>query len=199
MANTYRSLIWKTGQSNPSGIGCQVFYINKSQIATWPAFGPEKEAPAESAEVGYNGNIVPVEGQTFHELYTTQGVGNLSSEPTGEDDCQGVTNKGTFSYPDLNEEALDFANKTINSDTVFIVKHFNAGGKAVWAVLGSEHFTSRVAPKATTGSKFGDKKGLELEVTANDFHYLPRYTGTVPLENGTYDCKTNVFTPKASA
>lgn len=196
MASTLKNLIWPDGQANASGIGNKVYYIRKADVVTFPKMNA---APASAAEaVTYDGDFELQAGKTAISIYTTQGVGKAEFEPTGEKDCKMFNNKLTASYPDMNDEGIDFANANINSNGIFIVPHYVGGGKVAHVVIGGELFDSDVSVKGTSGDKPGSPKGLTIEVTAPDFYALPRYTGILPLPDGTLNCATGVFTPTGS-
>ena len=107
-------------------------------------------------------------------------------------------NKLTLSYPDMNDESVDFCNSLVNSNGVFIVPYYVAGGKLAYVVIGGENFDAEISPKGTSGDKAGSAKGLTLEVTAPDALCLPRYTGIIELSDGTLNCETGVFTATPS-
>lgn len=189
-----RNLKWSEGQTNPSGAGSRIFAMRKSQISEWPDF---KDMPATIAEeVGYDGDFVMNVGEFATEIYSTQGETKLETEVVGEKDCKGFNNKLTGNYPDINDEAVAWANNNVNANSIFVAQHFTAGGAPRWVVIGGQHYDPEVSIKADSGAKMGEKKGLAIEATAGDSKMLPRYTGVITLENGVYDCATNKFTAK---
>lgn len=191
-----KDLDWADGQTNPSGIKPIAYAIFKRDIVTFPKI---KNDGATSAElITYSDDFVLKEGAKWIAIYSTQGKGKLTSEPTGETDCRGFTNKATLSYPDLSENAKAIALQSVNSNLVFVVPHYIAGGGVAYAVLGGEHFNAKTDMKFDTGDSFGSAKGMTTEIEAPDFYPLPNYAGLLETSDGTLNCQTGVFTPAGS-
>lgn len=189
-----RNLEWADGQSNPSGIKSTSYYIRRSHVKKWPKFFKDPTTVAE--EVSYDGDIEPIEGESFISIYSTQGVGKVDFEFIGEKDCEMALNKAMLSYPDMNDEGIAYARSQINSNGVLIVPTYTAGGKIAYVTIGGEDFDPTIKVKGTSGDKPGSQKGLTIDAEAPDFYPLPRYTGLIKLENGTLNCATGEFTAK---
>ena len=190
---TLANLTWDSGLSNPSGILSKAYFCRTGDIKAWPKM---EAAPTSAAEaVTFEGDFEFVEGRTAISIYSTQGVGKAEFEPDGGKDHRVYKNKLSLSYPDMNDEGIDFANANINSNGIFIVPHYEAGGKIAYVVIGAEHMDPEVNIKGTSGDKPGSDKGLTIEVPAPDYYALPRYVGILPLPDGTLNCGTGVFTP----
>lgn len=182
---------------NPSGIKPIAYFIPMVDIKTWPTMSA---APTTAAEAtAYDGDFTLQTDKTFISIYSTHGVGKVEFEITGERDCKVATNKATLSYPDMNDEAVEVCNRLVNSNGVFLVPYFKAGGKIAYAVLGNENLGAEISPKGTSGDKAGTQKGVTFEISATDPYVLPRYTGVLPLSDGSLNCATGVFTAKESA
>lgn len=191
MSRIYKDLKWKNGQVNAAGIKSKLFYMDKDDIAKFPTM---KDAPTDVKDaVSYDGNIEMKTDKFAIEIYTTQGNGSLSFEEAGEKDCAAFNNKGEFNFPDMNDEAVNYVNNSLNSNGIIIAAHYTAGGGVVHVMLGHKEFDAEIKKSGTTGSKIGDSKGIKIEVTAPDFKVLPRYTGTIKLESGIYDCSTGDY------
>lgn len=182
-----KNLDWADGQTNASGIKPIAYAIRKAQIKKFPVL-------AEGG-VAYDGDFELVDDAKFIVIYSTQGKGKLTSEPAGEKDCRMYTNKVLLSYPDVNDEAGIFAVGAVNSNMLFVVPHYIAGGKVRHAVIGSEHFDATTDCKGDTGDAPGSAKATTIEVTAPDFVPTPSYTGLILTDKGTLNCDTGVFTP----
>lgn len=193
---TLSNLVWPDGQSNPSGMKSIAYFMFKRDIKSWPKIPASPVSAAEA--VTYDGDFEMQEGKKAISIYSTQGVGKVEFESTGEKDCKMFNNKLTLSYPDMNDESVDFCNSLVNSNGVFIVPYYVAGGKLAYVVIGGENFDAEISPKGTSGDKAGSAKGLTLEVTAPDALCLPRYTGIIELSDGTLNCETGVFTATPS-
>ena len=116
---TLSNLVWPDGQSNPSGMKSIAYFMFKRDIKSWPKI---PASPASAAEaVTYDGDFEMQEGKKAISIYSTQGVGKVEFESTGEKDCKMFNNKLTLSYPDMNDESVDFCNSLVNSTGVFIV------------------------------------------------------------------------------
>ena len=110
-----KSLDFKVGSSNPSGISDTIFYAPKSDIQVWPEIMDELEDATEDADldkddyVDYDGNFTMVTGKKFRSLYNTQGKGKVSSSTIGEVDCKMNQNTLEIKFPRLTREARGFA------------------------------------------------------------------------------------------
>lgn len=191
-----RNLSWNTGQINPSGIKNAAYYFRKIDVKTFPTMAADPKSVAEA--VTYDGDFELVEGATAIEIYSTQGKGKVEFDTDGDKDCKVVLNKLTLSYPDMSDEAVEFVNANVNGNGIFIVPHYKPGGKVVYVVVGSQHMDAEIKTTGTSGDTPGSARGLTIEVSAPDFYALPRYTGIIPLPDGTLNCSTGVFTPTAA-
>ena len=186
------NLDFAIGGINPSGIGATIYRIAKKAITAWPTIGNDpnaQEGTVTSLSI-YNGNFTVASGAIWDKLYSTQGKGKATFEVTGETDCKMYTNKASLSFPDLTAEALAFCKAAANGDFVFIVK---AAGR--YHVIGSPDYRAVISPSGDTGDAAGSAKGVTFEVECPDVTPLPIYEGTLDLEGGTLNCKTDVFTP----
>ena len=190
MANTLRNLDWKDGQTNASGIRPIAYYVLKASIKKFPTLA--------EGSVTYQGDFELADGETFKTIYTTQGKGKVSYEALGEKDCRMFTNKAALSYPDINDESGVFAAGTVNSNIIFAVPHYVAGGKIRFAVIGGESFDTTIDVKGDSGDAPGSAKATSIELSAPDFVPLPSYTGIIETDSGSLDCDTGVFTPSAN-
>ena len=119
MAGIFESLPWSDGKINPSGIKTEVFFIPKSDIATFP--GMTATPITALANVSLDGDFVLKTGKTWKRLYTTQGKGKVDFEPIGEKDCKMFTVKGSFQFPDLDNAAKNLAKSAVNANMIYIV------------------------------------------------------------------------------
>lgn len=103
-------------------------------------------------------------------------------------------NKGTFSFPDISDEAKAVAKSLLNSNVVMVVALPHETEKR-YVVLGSEDYDTSVTPKGESGDKPGSEKGLTSDVEVPDTTPIPGYAGALVLEDGSLDCETGVFTP----
>ncbi len=191
MGSTLKNLDWADGQANPSGIKPIGYAVFKRDIVTFPKIDKDT--------VVYKEDFILREGVKWITVYSTQGKGKLTWEPTGETDCQGILNKATLSYPDLSDNAKITAASTINSNLIYVIPHYVAGGGVRYAVIGSEDFNASTSMKGDTGDSFGSAKGMTIEVEAPDFYPLPNYEGLLETSDGTLNCATGVFTPTESS
>ena len=185
-------MTWPDGKVNPSGIATELFYIPKSDIATFPTV---KGTPTSAAEnVMLSGDFELVTGQTFYRLHSTQGKGKVSFEKIGEKECGMVMNKGTFKFPDIDNAAKNLAKATINASVVFVAK-LPHQSEFRYIVLGHIDYDSEVKVNGDSGDAPGSDKGITIEVEVPDFTPLPGYSGAIVLSDGSLDCETGVFTP----
>lgn len=187
------NLDFNIGSINPSGIGVTIFRIAKAAITTWPTIVDDL-ASASGTDVGvlstYDGDFVLATGEVWEKIYSTQGKGKATFEPTGEVDCKMFTNKLTLYYPKLTPALLAFSKAAVNGDYVYIFKH---DGK--YFVIGHKDYRVVTSPSGDTGDAAGSAKGSTIELEAPDVTPLPIYKGELALADGTLDCATDTFTP----
>lgn len=191
-----KDLKWAPGRVNPSGIRTNGFFIDKNLVKEYPEV-PDVANTIEE-QIVLEGDFVLVPGAFFKRIYTTEGEGKVEFEPVGEQDCEMVNNKCNLSYPDISIEARAFAKGNMNSNTIFIPIVRTSGSNKPTIehiVIGGKEYNSKVTIKGTSGDKAGSKKGITVEVVAPDFIPLPIYKGIIILEDGSYDCETQEFTP----
>lgn len=191
----FADIDFNIGSENPSGISDIGYYVPKRDIASWPTIEKADSEEATADQVAsYTGDFALKEGKFFHRIYSTQGKGSVTSEPTGETDCMMFNNVLTLSYPKNNNEGLAFSKAAVNGDFVFIVKH---DGRFI--VIGSPDYRTTVSPAPTTGDSAGSAKGITITATCSDVTPLPGYTGVITLEDGSLDCSTGEFTETPAA
>lgn len=185
------NLDFNIGSVNPSGIGVTIYRIAKAKIATWPTIADDLTGSGALSTLSvYNGDFTLVAGAKWDKIYSTQGKGSATFEPTGELDCKMFLNKATLSYPKLTPELSAFAKVAVNGDFVYIIKH---DGRFV--VIGSKDYRVTTDPAGATGDAAGSAKGATITLEAPDVTPLPGYVGDILLADGTLDCATDTFTP----
>ena len=181
------------GSVNPGGMGDELYYAFKRDIASWPTITDDFEsAQDEEAYVVYTGNFTMKSGKKFARLYNTQGEGNVDYESVGEQDGGMFKNKLSFKYPKVTDKMRAFAKATLNSNVIYVVK--SAGQ---FYVIGHPDFLITTKTSGTSGKKGDDAHGITVEVEALDCTPKPRYEGTLPLSDGSLNCETGVFTPSS--
>ncbi|HNX87694.1 MAG TPA: hypothetical protein PKH58_01315 [Paludibacteraceae bacterium] len=195
MAELFEQLEWLDGQINPSGIKNIVYFAPKSWIKTIPRVTTPVATSTENVVV--SGDFIMESGKTFLRLYSTQGKGKVSWEPSGEKDHKIFLNKGIFSFPDISVAARSMAKQLINSNVVIIVPLPHETEKR-YIMLGDADYDVTVSIKGDSGDKPGSEKGITFEVEAPCTTPLPGYAGELVLPDGTLDCETGVFTETAS-
>ena len=186
-------LNFKIGSVNPSGIGCTIYRIRKSQIKSWPTLQDDPDAMElhSAADLAtLVGDFVLEEKAVFEKFYSTQGLGKITYETSGETDSKMFINKGEVSFPDLSAEALGFAKASVNDDYVYIVK---SAGR--YHVIGSADYRCVTSPAGDSGAAPGSAKGVKFSVECPDVTPLPIYAGQLPVQGGSYDLSTGVFSP----
>jgi len=188
------NLDFNIGSINPSGIGVTIYRIAKADISTWPTIVNDLSGTGTLSTLSvYNGDFTLVTGAKWDKIYSTQGKGSASFEPTGEADCKMFLNKATLSYPKLTAELSAFAKVAVNGDFVYVVKH---DGRYV--VIGSKDYRVTTDISGATGDAAGSAKGATFSLEAPDITPLPGYVGDLVLAGGTLDCSTDTFTPSTT-
>lgn len=191
-----KSLDFKVGSSNPSGITDKIYYAAKKDIASWPEIIDELDEATEDEEtdkddyVDYDGSFTMVEGKKFLSIYNTQGKGKVTSSTIGEVDCKMNQNTLEFKFPRLTRAARVFQKVVANGDFVFIYKHDKQ-----YFVVGNQDYRSNITVDGNTGDSAGSDKGLTIKVEVPDTTAFPKYTGTLETDLGTLDCATGIITP----
>lgn len=194
--NTFKNLDFIGGGANPSGIKPIAYVVPKSEITAFPVMADAPTTAAELAGYKADSDFELVTGSKFRTIYSTQGVGKVEVEMSGEDDCQCFTNKATLKYPDIDDAGKAYLNASLNSSMVAVVPHYTKGGVR-YAVIGGRDFDAKVTNKANSGDKPGSAKGIDIEISAPDYWALPNYNGVIETDNGSLNCSTGVFTPAA--
>lgn len=192
MAGLYEALPWTDGQINPSGIAAEIYYCEKSVITTFPQV---KASPATAGEnVSFDGDFAVTAGSIFKRIYSTQGKGKVSWETLGEKDCKMFVNKGVFKFPDISDAGKSISKQFVNANCVFVVKlpHIS---EFRYVVLGDKDYDTTCTITGDSGDEPGSAKGITIEITAPSATPLPNYKGDLPVNGGTLDCATGVFTP----
>lgn len=192
MSGIFESLGWADGKINPSGIKTEIFFIPKTDIASFPNI---TAAPATAAaNVSLDGDFVLVAGKKWNRLYSTQGKGKVEFEPIGEKDCKMFMVKGAFKFPDLDNAAKNLAKSAVNANVIYVVCLPHETEKR-YVVIGDNYYDVTTNVKGSSGDAPGSDKGVTVEVEAPATTPLPNYTGDIVLADGTLDCATGVFTP----
>lgn len=191
---SFKNLDFQGGGANPSGIKSTIYAVLKSEITKFPEVNAAATTPQEEAGYKSESDFTLAAGKKWRKIYTTQGVGKVETEPTGEDDCQCIVNKGTFKYPDVDDTAKAFINASLNSAMVAIVPHYTKNGVR-YAVIGGQDFDAKITNKGNSGDKPGSAKGIDIEISAPDYMALPNYLGVIETDDGSLNCATGMFTP----
>ncbi len=182
---------WPNGKVNPSGIVPIAFRIAKKDITSWPTI---EDDPGVAATVGaysnYTGDFVLAATKKWETIYSTQGKGKATFEPTGEADAKMFLNKGTLSFPDLTDEIRALAKMAANGDFVYLI---HANGR--YHVIGSQDYRVTSGFSGDTGDAAGSAKGVTISIECPDVTPLPLYTGALVTAAGSLDIETGVLTP----
>jgi len=200
MAELLKDLMFKSGSVNPSGIRPIAFWIDKQDIVGFPEIA---DTPINVSDtVTLEGDFVLKSGAFWKRFYSTQGKGSVDFEDIGEKDTKMFKNLANLKFPDLSDEAVAMAKGSMNTNLVFVVmKRASAVNKPLIkaVVIGSKDYDIDIKTKGTSGKEPGSEKGLTVEIEAPDFIPVPRYVGEIILEDGTYDCASDTFTPSTPA
>lgn len=178
---------FKIGSVNPSGIGDEVYFIQKHLLRRWPTINDDLEFYDEGfAE--YQGDFVPHTGCVWTRLYNTQGKGKIRWESRGERDCMVVVNIASMVYPHFNADIAAFSKYAANGDCVFVIKH-----DSKYYVVGNSFYRAALTPSGDSGDTAGSAKGVNISIECPDTTPLPTYTGKLFLTDGIIDCENNTF------
>lgn len=191
MADLFESLTWTDGQINPSGIKTRLFYCEKSSISSYPR--PALVPASATENVSLDGNFDMVEGKFFKEIYSTQGKGKVNWETLGEKDCKMFKNKGVFKYPDINDSGKSMSKQFVNANCVFVVA-LPHETEVRYVVIGDADYDTAAVITGDSGDEPGSAKGVTIEIEAPCTTPLPNYKGILPVETGSWDCSTGIFT-----
>lgn len=192
-----RSLEWRQGQVNPSGIRPIAYFIHKKDIIGFPTTEDDIDVARDINEyVNYTNDFVLAENAYWKTIYSSQGKGSATWEAIGEKDCKMFTNKGILSYPDVNDEGRALTKAVVNDNVVIIIP---LPIKGRFIILGNEYYDVECTPTGTTGDAPGSAKGLTIEISVPDTTPLPCYKGILQLEDKKIDCATgNVLSSDAT-
>jgi len=188
---TFGNLDFKVGSVNPSGVGTEIYHIEKADIVSWPTAKEDLSAATIVSELTVlDGDFTLKAGAKWGKLYSTQGKAKATYETVGEVDCKMFNNKAHVEYPDLSPEALALSKITANGDRVYVVK-----AKGRFHVIGSPDYRCHTTSSGDTGDAIGSAKGISFDIECGSDTPLPIYAGELVLADGTLDCSDGSFSP----
>lgn len=194
--SVYESLEQCPGQRVMPGIRRRLYYINKIDIAAWPALprpGEENKTMADMAI--YDGSFTLKADKYFQFIDLKPEASDVTFEPVGDGiGSKLVNNQANAIVSGMPDEIKGFARQALNDDLVYVYQQ--ADGK--FCVIGNEAYTCNTSPSGTTGSSPTDATTTTLALQCYDECPVPTYTGRLPISSTKYiDCSDG--TEKAAA
>lgn len=175
----FDNLDWVDGQHSVPGIYPEVYYIPKSQIASWPGFPEDPASAAE--EVTYQGDFELESDAAWKIINCIDVKSQPQSEPQGEIRCVSVNNQLTIVVSLTEEKASAFCKLSNNTDLVYLFRERDTGK---YRVVGSEMFTTQSQASMNIGSEPTGEKGVTIEISSTDIIPFPFYEGAITTEDG---------------
>lgn len=183
MANTcdslQKSVAWCEGTPVLPGIRKRLYYIPKSQIATWPTLAKSTKGQVTTAV--YTGSFALAADAKWSYIDILPEKSTHTSDPQGEVPSQTQLNKLTVVCPGTGEDETVLASVFNNTDMVFIDQ--SADGK--YRVTGSEMFPTTTTVAQDLGQGTTGTASTTITVEATDVVPAPFYTGEIVAEDGT--------------
>ncbi len=183
----YESIEQCPGRRNMPGIRRRIYYIDKMDIAAWPALprpGDENKGMADMAV--YEGDFVLKADKYFKFLDLKPESSNAGWEPVGEGIGSKMNNnKITAIVSGTSNDVKGFSRMAINGDLVYVYQ--NADGR--FCVVGNEAYTCDTGSTGETGSTATDATTTTLEIHCYDECPAPTYVGKLKISADKYiDC-----------
>ena len=195
----YGDLKWAGRTTNPTGAGNRFFIAYLEEIKSHPVI-PSSGVTASEAVCLPEGDIVMEDGCTFIEFYSSDGKAEVTSSPEGDTDCQAFVDKVVAKYPDIDDAAVATAYSMLNANCVIIAPtKIHSQNTPQYVILGIGQNCPKLTPSLMSGKALGDEKGLSLEATCEVEIPLLRYNGAVPVDGGSWDLATNLYTADVEA
>lgn len=186
--SVYESLEMCPGQVNLAGIRRRLYYINKIDIASWPALPrPGEDAEQKMADLAvYTGDFVLKEGKFWQHIDLKDEASNVTFETVGDNIGSRLSNNQAnaivVGQPD---EIKGFSRQAKNEDLVYVYQQRD--GK--FCVLGNEAFPCNTVPSGDTGAAATDATTTTLAIQVYDECPVPTYKGKLMLSAQKYiDC-----------
>lgn len=185
--SVYESLEQCPGQRNTPGIRRRLFYINKIDIAAWPALPRPGDNGIGMADLAvYDGDFTLKADKYFQFIDLKPESSNVTFETVGDGiGSKMVNNQVNAIVSGMPDEVKGFARQALNDDLVYVYQQTN--GK--FCVIGNEAYTCNTNPSGDTGSSPTDASTTTLGIQCYDECPVPTYTGKLPIAASKYiDC-----------
>ena len=177
----YESLKHCKGTTVLPGLRPHVYYIPKSDIASWPTRTKISDSGATMKKLGQlNGNFVLAADKKWRRIDLVTPQSNVNSESQGDKPSKTFNNTAAFRYPGLNADAVGFCRQANADDLVFLWPQRDGQ----YRVLGNEMFETNVTPAQESGSSETDSAGTTINVSVTDEMPSPYYLGKIETEDG---------------
>ena len=174
-----QSLAWCEGKPELPGVKRRIYYIAKSQIASWPTLPRDTMGRVTAAK--YTGDFTLKADATWKYIDILPSKSQLVSEAQGEVPSQTQINRLTAVHPGVGEEASAAAAYINNTDNVYIVEDMN--GK--FRVVGSEKWETISTVAQDLGQGPTGTTSTTITAEATDECPAPFYEGAIVTEDGT--------------
>lgn len=166
------------GNGNMGGLRTTVYFAHPDDISSFPSplttgsFG-------DGVKLNPTPGIVFNSGKGFKQFYMTIESGGLKDEAQGEYDGKSYKNTGTYFYPTTKAKALELAAYLNNSNGVWIFVEADGTKR----VVGSPDLPAKCNASTDTGIAAADRRGVTIEVNANNVAPAYIYEGAITLES----------------
>ena len=185
--SVYESLEQCPGQRNLPGIRRRLYYINKIDIAAWPALPRPGDADVSMADLaGYDGDFTLKADKYFQFIDLKDEASNVTFETVGDGiGSRLVNNQANAIVAGIPDEIKGFARQALNDDLVYVYQQRD--GK--FCLLGNEAFTCNTSPSGDTGAAATDATTTTLAIQCYDECPVPTYVGKLMISATKYiDC-----------
>lgn len=162
------------------GIASTLYIIPVSNVDTFGGINT-LASTAQGATVIIDEDHVPVVGEGFITMYSTQKFSDMIGESFGETDSRALKIKVNAFSPGLTPAQSEFVKNALNEEGfIILVKDADCTTGTVYQI-GTHCSPAELMPSFETGNKDGGKKGWTMVFEAIQGSQL-FYTGDIPLK-----------------
>jgi hypothetical protein len=172
------------------GIASIIYIIAIRNIDVFGIYN-STNSTAQGASVIVDTDHIPVSGQGFITMYSTQKFSEMKGETTGETDSRSMKIKVSAFSPGLSEAQSEFYKNALNEEGfIILVKDADCSTGKVYQV-GTHCSPAEIMGSFESGNKDGGKKAWNFEFEALN-PFLSYYAGNIilmpvtPILSGTY-------------
>lgn len=177
-----KSLSWRQGTPELPGVKRHIYYLDKSEIVSFPQLPRDELGRATSAVLA--GDFALAADAKWKYIDIIPDKSQLTSEAQGELPSQTQLNKLTAVHPGVGADASAAATDINNTDNVFVVEDMKGNHR----VLGNDKWNTKATVAQDLDQGATGTTSTTIAVEATDEVPAPFYIGRLETEDGNIDC-----------